>query len=135
MSASLSVVAAASGAAPSCVHDSTTLCAKVFGLTGSSWLASNAEAFIATPARILLIVAVAVVVRALVHRAIRRLTDRTATGAVSSVLRRARAAAGQGDGEVATARRTQRAEAIGSVLRNIASFVILGIAVVLVLGE
>lgn len=134
MSASLSVVAAVDGAAPSCVHDSTTLCAKVFDLTGSGWLASNAEAFIATPARILLIVVVAVVVRALVHRAVRRLTDRTATGAVSSVLRRARAATG-GDGEVATARRTQRAEAIGSVLRNIASFLILGIAVVLVLGE
>jgi moderate conductance mechanosensitive channel len=139
MSASLSVVAAGSGLtispSPSCLHDSTTLCAKVFDLTGSAWLASNAGAFIATPARILLIVVVAVAVRALVHRAIRRLTDRTATGAVSSVLRRARAATGQADGELTTARRTQRAEAIGSVLRNIASFLVLGIAVVLVLGE
>jgi small conductance mechanosensitive channel len=141
MSASLSVVAAGSGLTiaptptPSCVQDSTTLCAKVFHLTGSTWLASNAEAFIATPARIVLIVVVALVVRWLLHRAIRRLTDRTATGAVSSVLRRARLAPVQANGELATERRTQRAEAIGSVLRNIASFLVLGIAVVLVLGE
>ncbi|MDQ3786750.1 MAG: mechanosensitive ion channel family protein, partial [Actinomycetota bacterium] len=41
-----------------------------------------------------------------------------------------------GDGaEQVTARRTQRAEAIGSVLRSCASIVVLGIAVVLVLGE
>jgi moderate conductance mechanosensitive channel len=38
------------------------------------------------------------------------------------------------DGQI-TERRTQRAEAIGSVLRSFASIVVLGIAVVLVLGE
>jgi small-conductance mechanosensitive channel len=137
MTASLSVIAAASSA-PSCVHDSTTLCARVFDLTGSAWLATNADALIAVPARILLIVVVAVVARLLVHRAVRRLTDST-TSAVPTVLRplRSRVAQAQtsGDGAALSARRTQRAEAIGSVLRNFASFVILGIAVVLVLGE
>jgi small conductance mechanosensitive channel len=137
MTASLSVLAAGNGTgtAAGCVSDPASLCAKVFHLTGSSWLSANAEGLLATPARILLIVVVAAVVRSLVHRAIRRLTDRTATGAVSSVLRKARVAAGQGEGDVTTARRTQRAEAIGSVLRNVASFLILGIAVVLVLGQ
>jgi small conductance mechanosensitive channel len=136
MTASLSVFAASSDAAPSCVHDSTSLCAKVYDVVHSSWLATNAEAFIATPTRILLVVLVAVVARLLINRAIRRLT-RTTAGAVPAVLRPLRSKAGSGPLEVAqlSARRTQRAEAIGSVLRSFSSFVILGIAVVLVLGQ
>src|SRR6201995_2057066 len=136
MTASLSVFAAGSDAAPSCVRDSTSLCGKVFEVVHSSWLATNADALIATPTRILLIVVIAVVARLLVNRAVRRLT-RTTAGAVPTVLRplRSRAGAGQPDGAQLSARRTQRAEAIGSVLRSFSSFVILGIAVVLVLGE
>src|SRR3954471_9819423 len=134
MTASLSVFAAATDAAPSCVTDSTSLCAKVYDVVHSSWLATNAEVLIATPARIALIVVVAVVARLLVNRGIRRLTDSTSAGAVPTVLRplRSRVTAGQRDGEQVTARRTQRAEAIGSVLRSFSSFVILGIGVVLV---
>jgi small conductance mechanosensitive channel len=136
MSASLSVFAAATDAAPSCLTDSTSLCAKVYDVTHSSWLAANADGLIATPARILLVLVVAVVARLLVNRAIRRLTESTAGGAVPTVLRPLRSrVAGQRDGEQLTARRSQRAEAIGSVLRSFSSFVILGIAVVLVLGE
>ncbi|MGY1716599.1 mechanosensitive ion channel family protein [Geodermatophilus sp. SYSU D01106] len=121
---------------PECVSDPTTLCAKVYDLSGIDWLANNAEALIAKPARILLVLVVAFVARFMLHRAIRRLTDRTATGGVPTLLRplRNRGAAGQVIEQVA-ARRTQRAEAIGSVLRSVASFVVMGIAVVLVLGE
>jgi small conductance mechanosensitive channel len=120
MTASLSVFAAAADAAPR-----------------PTWLAANAEWLIATPARIALIVAVAVVARLLVNRGIRRLTESTSGGAVPTVLRplRSKIASGQRDGEQLAARRTQRAEAIGSVLRSFSSFVILGIGVVLVLGE
>ena len=123
--------------APSCVHDSTTLCAKVYDWFGLDWLAANADALIATPAKILLIVALAVVVRLLLHRGIRRLTDRTATGAVPTILRplRNRVPAHRDAVEQINARRTQRAEAIGSVLRSCASILTLGIGVVLVLGE
>ncbi|GAB3192272.1 mechanosensitive ion channel [Geodermatophilus arenarius] len=123
---------------PDCVSDPTTLCAKVYELSGIDWLANNAEALIEKPAKILLVVVMAAVVRLLLHRAIRRLTDRTATGSMPTILRplRNRAAAGGGDPlEQVAARRTQRAEAIGSVLRSFASFVVMGIAVVLVLGE
>jgi small conductance mechanosensitive channel len=136
MTASLSVFAASGNAAPSCVHDSTSLCAKVYDVVHSSWLATNADALIATPTRILLVVVVAVVARLLVNRGIRRLT-RTTAGAVPAVLRplRSKAGSGQPDGGQLSARRTQRAQAIGSVLRSFSSFVILGIAVVLVLGE
>ncbi|MGX5657520.1 mechanosensitive ion channel family protein [Geodermatophilus nigrescens] len=121
---------------PACVSDPTTLCAKVYDLSGIDWLANNAEALIEKPARILLVLVVAFVARFMLHRAIRRLTDRTATGGVPTLLRplRNRGAAGQVIEQVA-ARRTQRAEAIGSVLRSVASFVVMGIAVVLVLGE
>jgi small conductance mechanosensitive channel len=138
MSSSLSVItAAASGPAPTCVHDSTSLCARVYDLFGVDWLAANAEAFIATPARILLIVVVAAMARLAVHRGIGRLAARTASGAVPPLLRRgrARAAAPGAPGEPGVERRSQRAEAIGSVLRSTASIMILGIAVVLVLGE
>jgi small conductance mechanosensitive channel len=141
MNGSRSVLAADGGvlaeSVPDCVEDSTTLCAKVYELSGLDWLATNAEALIEKPAKILLIVVLAAVVRLLVHRAVRRLTDRTATGAMPTILRPLRnRATGPGDPlEQVAARRTQRAEAIGSVLRSFASFVILGIAVVLVLGE
>ena len=70
-----------------CENVGTSLCAKVYDVVHSSWLAVNAEALIATPTRILLVVAVAVVARVLVNRAIRRLTETTAGGAVPTVLR------------------------------------------------
>jgi small conductance mechanosensitive channel len=110
---------------------------QVYDWSGTAWLAENARRWIATPARILLIVVLAVLVRYLAHRTIRRLTDTTAAGTVPSILRarRLRATALGEGAEQLTARRTQRAEAIGSVLRNCASVVVLGIAVVLVLGE
>ncbi len=136
-----SVVAAdggLTGAMPDCVSDPATLCARVYELSGVDWLATNADALIATPARILLVLVLAAVVRALLHRGIRRLTDRTATGSMPTILRpwRNRVRAADPDGvETIAQRRTQRAEAIGSVLRSVASFVVMGIAVVLVLGE
>jgi small conductance mechanosensitive channel len=138
MNASPSVLAAAdgpSGSVPDCAD--YWLCQEVYDWSGMDWLAENAQALIATPAKIVLIVVLATVLRALAHRAIRRLTDSTAGGAVPAILRarRVRATApGEGGAHVA-ARRTQRAEAIGSVLRSFASIVVLGIAVVLVLGE
>jgi small conductance mechanosensitive channel len=128
-----------SPAVPSCVtEDTTSLCARVYEASGLDWLAANADALIEKPATILLVVVLAAVVRLMLHRGIRRLTDRTATGAMPTVLRpwRNRARQADPDGvELIIARRTQRAEAIGSVLRSFASIVVLGISVVLVLGE
>ncbi|MCA0144042.1 mechanosensitive ion channel family protein [Blastococcus sp. LR1] len=134
MTGSPSVLAADEGAVDCADY---WLCQKVYDWSGMDWLAENARTLIATPARILLVVVLAVVARGLAHRALRRLTDRTATGAMPTILRPLRnrsAQAGEAIDQVA-ARRTQRAEAIGSVLRSFASIVIMGIAVVLVLGE
>ncbi|WP_034508064.1 mechanosensitive ion channel family protein [Blastococcus sp. URHD0036] len=141
MSSSLSVVAAVESGStelPECVTDAGSLCARVYDLFGVDWLAANADALIAKPARILLIVVLAVVTRLLLHRGIRRLTTRTATGSMATILRpwQNRARGADPDGvETIAERRTQRAAAISSVLRSFSSFVVLGIAVVLVLGE
>ncbi|TQN43955.1 small conductance mechanosensitive channel [Blastococcus colisei] len=136
MSRSLTVRAVDDDASgmPDCVD--YWLCEKLYDWFGLDWLAENARVLVDTPARILLVVVVAAVARALAHRAIRRLTDRTATGAVPTILRplRDRVALTDVDGQ-STARRSQRAAAIGSALRSFASILILGIAVVLVLGE
>src|SRR4051812_440556 len=114
------------------------LSAAAAGLLTQQWWQDHAETLVAKPLRVLLVVLLAAIVRAMVNRGIRRLTERTATGVVPSVLRpwrrRGRRADPVGVEQIA-ARRTQRAEAIGSVLRSFASFVILGIAVVLILGE
>ncbi|MGY2078530.1 mechanosensitive ion channel family protein [Modestobacter sp. SYSU DS0657] len=139
MNGTPTVTAADAGApAPACAQDAGSLCARLWEWTGLDWLAANADTIVGRPARILLIVLVAAVVRLLLNRAIHRLTDRTATGSVPTILRpwRNRARQADPDGvELIAARRTQRAEAIGSVLRSCASFAVLGIAVVLVLGE
>ncbi|GHF71884.1 small conductance mechanosensitive channel [Amycolatopsis bartoniae] len=72
----------------------------------------------------------AVVLRWLVHRLIARLTDGLAAGRVSSLLRPHRS------GSPGTAeRRAQRARTVGSLLRSVASFVIFGVAFVLVLSK
>jgi small conductance mechanosensitive channel len=144
MDRSRSVSAAAdgttSGGADPC-GEATSLCATVYDWSGLDWLAANADVLITTPARIVLIVLLAAFVRLMAHRGIRRLTDRTATGVMPTIMptllraRRTRSAVTDDPAEPATARRTQRAEAIGSVLRSCASFVVMGIAVVLVLGE
>jgi small-conductance mechanosensitive channel len=136
MSRSLTVLTAdaPSSGVPDCAD--YWLCQKLYDWFGLDWLAENARVLVATPARILLVIVLAAVARAVVHRAVRRLTDRTSTGAVPTILRPLRNRVAQRDaGEQIVQRRTQRAEAIGSVLRSFASFVILGIAVVLVLGE
>ncbi|MGY1603147.1 mechanosensitive ion channel family protein [Geodermatophilus sp. SYSU D00815] len=125
-------------ASPSVFAAADDLSAAAAGLFTQEWWQEHAETLVTKPLRILLIVVLAALVRLMVNRGIRRLTERTATGAVPSVLRPWRRRGRQADPvgvETIAARRTQRAEAIGSVLRSFSSFVILGIAVVLVLGE
>lgn len=142
MSTALSVTAAATDGldAPSCVtDDSSSLCARLYEWFGMDWLAANAQTLVATPLRILLIVVVALVARAVINRTIRRLTDRTATGQMPTILK-PRRTKGPGPShqqvvEQVAERRTQRSEAVGSVLRSFASIVVFFIAVVLVLGE
>ena len=88
--------------------------------------------------RIAIIVLVAILARLLLHRAVRRLTQRTIDGKVPVMLRpfkgRAKQALQPAAGLLAE-RRRQRAETIRSVLQSVISIVIGTIGLILVLGE
>lgn len=94
----------------------------------SSWFDRHGEALVVTPVRILAIILVALILRAITRRMITQLIARMATD-------------GGNGGRPVTGfllnaeRRRQRAETVGSVMRSIASVVILGIATLLVLSE
>jgi small-conductance mechanosensitive channel len=91
------------------------------------------------PARILVIVVVSLVVRALLHRMIDRLVRPVENGEVPGVVRRLRhqpfATNLFNDTGVLNERRAQRAAAVASILRSSVSCVILMIAFVTVLSE
>jgi small conductance mechanosensitive channel len=91
-----------------------------------------------TPARIALIVVLAVVLRALLNRAIRRLVTGAAEGTVPVVLRplhdRAKSRLLEAS-PMLSERRRQRAETIGSVLRSVATLVVFTVAGLMVLAE
>ena len=94
----------------------------------SSWVDDNWANWLVAGLRILLIVAIAVVLRTLVRKTISRLIDRMNRGAEAA------ANTTLGGLLVNAERRRQRSEAIGSVLRSVASFVILGTAALTVLS-
>jgi small-conductance mechanosensitive channel len=124
---------------PACADDSGTWCQRVFDLTNNDWLSRSADLLIAKPAKILLILAVAFVIRHLAHRAIHRLTRTSGEGGVPTLLRPLKERAPNtliaAAGPLLSERRSQRARTIGSVLRSLTSFVVLGIAFVLFIGE
>jgi moderate conductance mechanosensitive channel len=102
---------------------------------GSDGLPAGVQAatdYAALALRILLVVFVAVVVRVLIHRAIRKIVDRAvATPAVPEALR---SRFGE-PSAIAVERRRQRAETVGSILRSTATFLVFGVAFATILGE
>ncbi|MFJ8074888.1 mechanosensitive ion channel family protein [Streptomyces sp. NPDC096176] len=94
----------------------------------AGWVEQNWSTWLNTGLRIALILVVALVLRMLVRRALTKL--------IARMNRSAQAVEGTALGGllVNAERRRQRSEAIGSVLRSIASFVILGTAGLMVLG-
>ncbi|MGW7527730.1 mechanosensitive ion channel family protein [Streptomyces sp. NPDC054783] len=94
----------------------------------ASWVEQNWSTWLAMGLQILLIVVIAVALRAMVRRAITKLIDRMG--------RTAQAVDGTALGGllVNAERRRQRSAAIGSVLRSVASFLILGTAALMVLS-
>ncbi|MEU0371824.1 mechanosensitive ion channel family protein [Streptomyces sp. NPDC006283] len=94
----------------------------------AGWVEENWSTWLNTGLRIALILVVALVLRMLVRRALTKL--------IARMNRSAQAVEGTALGGllVNAERRRQRSEAIGSVLRSIASFVILGTAGLMVLG-
>ncbi|MFF1683858.1 MULTISPECIES: mechanosensitive ion channel family protein [unclassified Streptomyces] len=94
----------------------------------ASWVEQNWSTWLGIGLRILLIVVVAAVLRVAIRRAITKLIER--------MNRTAQAVDGTALGGllVNVERRRQRSQAIGSVLRSVASFVILGTAALMILG-
>lgn len=94
----------------------------------ASWVEQNWSTWLAIGLRVLLILVVAAVLRVVVRRAITKLIDRMS--------RTVQAVDGTALGGllVNAERRRQRSQAIGSVLRSVASFLILGTAALMVLS-
>ncbi|MGW0417377.1 mechanosensitive ion channel family protein [Streptomyces sp. NPDC003015] len=94
----------------------------------ASWVEQNWSTWLAIGLRVLLILVIAGVLRMFVRRAITKLIDR--------MNRTAQAVDGTAIGGllVNNERRRQRSQAIGSVLRSVASFIIMGTAALMVLG-
>ena len=94
----------------------------------ASWVEQNWSTWLAIGLRVLLIVVIAGVLRTVVRRSITKLIDR--------MNRTAQAVDGTTLGGllVNAERRRQRSQAIGSVLRSVASFLILGTAALMVLA-
>ena len=100
------------------------------------WLNEHRDVLVVKPLRILLILLAALVIRGLVSRSIRRLTQ-VGNGATPRLLKplRERALPVLEHTALLSERRRQRAETVGSILRSITSFAVLGLAFVLILGE
>jgi small conductance mechanosensitive channel len=132
---------------PDCLQASD-LCKLIYDNTNNRWLAASSYYVIIEPARIVIILAIALVARWLVHRAINKLIRRTAYGptgvsmlpkAAAHMLPKAvtalRPMQRRIDEALVPERRQQRAEAIGSVLLSFATVAIFSIAGLMILGE
>lgn len=124
-------VAPSPSPSPSCLRDSD-LCRFVFDHTHNAWLASSSYYLLIKPLRILLIIVIALILRWLIQRTIRKLVARTAAGESPASLKPLRLRLADA---TFRERRQQRAEAIGSVLLSFATAAIFSIALLMVLGE
>jgi small conductance mechanosensitive channel len=117
----------------SCLSD--PLCRSVYDVTNSTWFADSSYYILVKPLRILLILLIALLVRYLLIKTINRLVRTTSTAQVPTILRPLRERTLRSNPAIYPERRRQRAEAIGSLLRNLVSIVVLSIAGLLVLDE
>ena len=119
-----------------CINDASTLCFQVYKATGNEWLAGSTNWLLTKPLKILMIVVIAFVVRLLIRRMINRVTTLPrGSGKLPALLRPLRERAPEVLGSAVIERRRQRAQTIGSVLKSMATFLIYGLAFILVLGE
>jgi small-conductance mechanosensitive channel len=103
-----------------------------------AWLDKNGGALITGGGRVVLIAVLALLLRAALHRVVRRLIRTATDGSVPVLLRPLRERARGTRFEpspLLTERRRQRAETLGSVLRSMASFGVAFIAGLMVLSQ
>jgi small conductance mechanosensitive channel len=107
------------------------------------YLDEHRRVFIEIPIRIVVIIVVALIIRALLHRAINRLVKPVREGGVPRILRPLRdshkasavTSAVLGSTGLLSERRAQRAATVGSVLKSAVSFIVFLIAFMLILSE
>lgn len=121
---------------PACEQGSTW-CQTVLNVTHNEWLAGSADWLIKKPLSILLILVVAFLIRIVLRKMINRATTsrRTNGEKMPALLRPLRDRSADVLGPVVWERRRQRAKTIGSVLNSLVTFIVYGLAFVLVLGE
>jgi small-conductance mechanosensitive channel len=93
------------------------------------------DEIIMVPARILALIIGFFVLRWLLHKVIRRFARRTGNGAVAGVLSKSKLGQDFVENNLATERRTQRAETIASLLCSVVTIVLTAVLVVMVLAE
>jgi small-conductance mechanosensitive channel len=119
----------------SCTAD--LLCSQVYEWTNSKWLAQSSYVLVVKPLRVVVIILLAMLIRWLLHRAIKRLATTSSRAAMPALLKplREKVAAPAVSGEFIPERRRQRADAIGSVLRSFVTAVVFTMVVLIVMGE
>ncbi|AUS79953.1 mechanosensitive ion channel family protein [Actinoalloteichus sp. AHMU CJ021] len=122
------------GPEPACVNEDGSICDRVFEVTGNATVAELSP-LVVNGIAIALIVIAAFVLRWLVHRMISRATRGGGEGRVPALLAPLRERAPDALGPLLSERRAQRARTIGSVLKSVASFVIYGVAALMVLDQ
>ncbi|WP_063810019.1 mechanosensitive ion channel family protein [Kibdelosporangium phytohabitans] len=120
---------------PTCVKEDGTLCKAVFQMTDNSWVAGAVHWLANAPLRILIILVVAFVIRFMARRTIDRLAKGASNGKTPRLLRPLKERAPQAVGALVSERRQQRAQTIGSVMKSLVSFLVYGLAFILILGE
>ncbi|GLW69527.1 mechanosensitive ion channel protein MscS [Kitasatospora phosalacinea] len=100
----------------------------------AGWLDENWQGWVISGLRIVLVLALALVLRAVVRKVIDKLVARMGRPAESDNDHGVLGGLLANSGVVNTERRQQRSEAIGSVLRSVASFTILGTASLMALS-
>ncbi len=114
-----------------------TLCTGIFRLTSNESIARASDLFVALPAKIALIIMLALLATAFLRRAIRRFARRLRMVDTADV----GAASGRSAGSMlrtggrTTPRTVQRAETIGALLASAATFGVWSMAALMVLGE
>jgi small conductance mechanosensitive channel len=119
-----------------CLDDA--MCNQLYEWTHLPWFAEGSYYLLVKPIRIILIIVIALVVRFLLHRTIKKLVSSTATGGVPTILRPLRERIPNAVTQATAVfpeRRRQRAEAIGSVLGSFVTVAVFSVALLLVLGE
>ena len=114
---------------------STYLCRKVLQGTNNEFLARAVDFLVARPFKIVLIVLAAWLARRLIRKAIRRFVSQAREEGFLGDLRRRSGLSMLDTSPVTSARRAQRAEAIGSILRSFTSVLVWSMAGLTIMGE